>query len=119
MRFLVTMNMPSASGNSVHQVTVEHPAQSCEAFCDLMNDNEFIMVRLFYRKTLPDFASREMKVSWEDRGDLILNTHHIGKVQEFVEYERNDYDEPSGYSEPRSPNRGGTRPPIRPGRGVL
>lgn len=118
MRFLVTMNMPSASGNNVHQVTVEHPAGSCEAFCDELNDNEFIIVRLFYRRQDFDAVSRQMSIVWEDRGDLILNTNHIGKVQEFVEYER-DYGESQTYPEHRGSNRGGSRPPIRPGRGVL
>jgi len=30
---------------------------------------------------------------WSDRGDVILNTSHIGKAQEFLDIEKDDYDE--------------------------
>lgn len=85
MRFLVTMNMPSAQGYSVHQVTVDHTAPSLNEFCDMLNDHEFVVVRLIYRMKGPNGESL-----LRDRGDMILNTSHIGKVQEFVVHQNTD-----------------------------
>lgn len=83
MRFLITMNMPSTSGNLVHHVTMDvEEAESCEAFCDMMNSEEFIMGRQWYRRKNYDDS-----IFWEDRGMTILNTSHIGKVQEFIDME--------------------------------
>jgi len=109
MRFLLTMNMPSAQGFLVHQLTIEHQSNSCEEFCDVMNDNEFIIGRLLYR-----IKSHMGENVWSDRGDVILNTSHIGKVQEFVSNEREDYDEPLGNFEQRGKYADGKRPPLRP-----
>lgn len=87
MRFLVTMNMPSAQGYSVHQVTVDHTAPSLNEFCDLLNEHDFIFVRLIYRIKGPNGESL-----LRDRGDMILNTAHVGKVQEFVSQPPEDKD---------------------------
>jgi PhoH-like ATPase len=38
------MNMPSRSGNSVHQIIGEHPAQSLEELTDALSDSDFIIV---------------------------------------------------------------------------
>ena len=92
MKILITMNMPSASGYAVHQVTVETECTNLREFYSLMNKQEFVMCRLYYRK--PGYAGETI---WEDKGDIVLNTAHIGKVQEFLEREQ-DY-EPFGHSE--------------------
>ena len=73
MRFLVTLNMPSRKGELVHQVICEYPVGSIEAFHDVLNDNEFLLVEEFYRK--PDNAG------FYSVGMMILNTMHIGKVK--------------------------------------
>ena len=88
MRFLLTMNMPSAQGFLVHQLTIEHHSNSCEEFCDELQGNEFIMGRLLYRQ-----KGVTGETIWSDRGDVILNTSHIGKAQEFLDIEKDDYDE--------------------------
>jgi hypothetical protein len=105
MRFLITMNMPSAQGFLVHQLTIEHQSQSCSEFCDELQGNEFIIGRLLYRqKTMTG------ETLWIDRGDVIINTSHVGKAQEFLDIEREDYDEPyrtveqrRGYVERKGP----------------
>ena len=89
MRFLLTMNMPSAQGFLVHQLTIEHHSNSCGEFCDELQGNEFIMGRLLYRQ-----KGMTGETLWSDRGDVILNTSHIGKAQEFLDIEKDDYDEP-------------------------
>ena len=84
MKFLLTMNMPSAKGFLIHQITIEH-AGDLEDFCNALNDNEFITVRQWYQFKQPTGDS-----IWQDRGELVINTSHIGKVQEYHEQENDD-----------------------------
>ena len=77
-RFLITMHMPPANPNYlVHQVIADHSAEDIEEFCDVLNDSAFIIVREYY------YVSEKRGTGskgWEDRGEKILNTNHIGKV---------------------------------------
>jgi hypothetical protein len=57
MKFFITMNMPSRSGGSVHQIIGEHSAGSLEEF---YNKNDGTMF---------------------SHGEIVLNTMHIGKVR--------------------------------------
>lgn len=98
MRFLLTLNMPSAQGNSVHQVIFEYPAQSSEDLCKILNDEIFILGRQLYKRQNPDGTSQYL-----DRGDIIINTAHIGKAQEYVEYDRQE-----------ETSHGKQREPLRP-----
>ena len=112
MKFLITMNMPSAQGYAVHQVTVEHVAESLGTFCDILNDSEFILCRQLYRQ-----KNMRGEPTWLDRGDIVINTYHIGKVQQFIEFEREyDEDESQGRTEFSRGNPDGPRGPIRPRR---
>ena len=86
MRFLITMNMPSANGYSVHQITVEHNAKTMKEFWNVLQDNEFIMPSLMYKIRNDDLTEH-----WEDRGLIIINTAHIGKVQELIEFREDRY----------------------------
>lgn len=85
MKFLMTLNMPAASGMPVHQVIVEHECKNVKDFKSLLSNEEFILAKQWYRRKL-GFGD----VEWEDRGDIIINTFHIGKVQEFIEYENEE-----------------------------
>lgn len=89
MRFLFTMNMPSAKGQLVHQLIVDHPCQSIGDMCALLNATEYIVVRQLYKNSL------NISVQWEDRGEMILNTHAIGKVQEFHERGYSNFEDSS------------------------
>ena len=110
VRFLITMNMPSAQGYAVHQITVEHSCENIDQFCALINDYEFIKCHLYYRKR-DEYTN---KVIWLDKGEILINTSHIGKVQEFFEYgERENDDESYGYSEGVSNHLGRPGPQIR------
>lgn len=108
MRFLITMNMPSANGFLVHQLTVDIDVRSCAELRDLMNIDEFISGRMFYRRRLVTGET-----GWEDRGDIILNTAHIGKVQEFFETEREINDESQGHSDSSGQRFAGERATVR------
>jgi hypothetical protein len=109
VKFLITMNMPSGQGYLVHQVTIEHRAKSCVEFCEMLNTDVFIVGRQLYRKRSPN-----MEPIWQDRGEIVLNTAHIGKVAEFVEFDKEDDDESYGHTDNRRQHTPGTRPPIRP-----
>lgn len=111
MRFLLTLNMPSAQGFLVHQLTVEHKSKSLIDFCDYMNDNQFIIVDLLYRH-----KSEGSNTVWSEKGEIILNTECIGKAQEFFDFEKDNEYEPSRNFEQRTVNAEGKRPALRPGR---
>ena len=106
VRFLITMNMPAYEGSLVQQITVDiHEAESLKDMCDMMNRDEFIIGHQWYRQK--DRYTEDW--SWQDRGLVIINTAHIGKVVEFLEL-----GEPR--REPPFDKRvGSLRGPIRPG----
>jgi len=110
VKLLLTMHMPSAQGYAVHQITVEHKANSLDEFLEFLNDYEFIKCHLYYR--IPnEFGGG---ITWKDKGDILINTSHIGKVQEFIEYgERENDDESYRYSEGISGNAGRPGPQVR------
>jgi hypothetical protein len=71
------MNMPNSRGEGyVHQLIVEHPSEDCREFCAAMSDDPFVLVRQLY---FDDDRHSGERV-WIDRGDMILNCRHIGKV---------------------------------------
>ena len=77
MRFLITMNMPSYSGNAVHQMHVDHPAKSLEEFIKALSESDFIIVHEFYK-------ARETAVNkseYENRGEIAISYRHIGKIK--------------------------------------
>ena len=73
MKFYITLNMPSRSGNSIHQVIGEHEAESVHDFVYTLNECDFIVVEEFYRK--------QDGGGYYSVGDVILYTAHIGKVK--------------------------------------
>lgn len=109
-KYLVTMNMPSSQGFLVHQITIEHQSDTIEDLFHDLNDNEFILVRLFYRR------QNDMGVwTWIDKGEIIVNSSHIGKVQLYIEYGVND-DDTYGNTEVSTQHGKLPRGPIRPRR---
>jgi len=85
MRFLVTMNMPSANGMDTHQMTLEHPVKTQEEMCALLNRVEFIIFRMFYKR-----KNLNGEIWWQDRGEIIINTTMIGKAQEYFDFDSED-----------------------------
>jgi len=84
VRFIITMNMGSASNNLVHQITCDHPANSLEELLDELSENDFIICRQFYRKGKDPMSNTTV---WEDRGDIILNTSAIGKAVVHIDFD--------------------------------
>jgi hypothetical protein len=77
MKFMVTMNMPNSRQDGIiHQLIVEHPSEDCEEFCEVLSDAPFVLVRQLYF----DDDRRTGERVWVDRGDMIINCSHIGKV---------------------------------------
>lgn len=98
MRFVLTMNMPSSTGSVIHQIIFDHPSRSVKELCELLNDEMFIVGRQIYKR----FSQDEAPV-FLDRGDIIVNTAHIGKVQEYYDVSDDD----------RSSQADRQRPPLR------
>lgn len=73
MRFQITLNMPSFSGNSVHQVVGEYPVDSLAEFIEAMSRSDFIIVNEMYRHA-------ENKQYYE-AGEVAINPMVVGKVK--------------------------------------
>ena len=73
MRFLITMHMPSYSGNLVHQMNVEHPSSSLEDFVGALMKDDFIIVEEYYRDPQSGLDN--------SRGMVTINYRHVGKVK--------------------------------------
>ena len=86
MRFVFTMNLPSYKGNLVQQVIGDHDSKSLESLCDTLNNEGFITVAQYY-----NVIHRNGEREWQYKGQMILNTDHIGKVQEFVAKDAETY----------------------------
>ena len=114
LRFLFTLNMPSAKGRDVHQIIGEYAADSCTQMCGVLNRLDFIHVRQFYKET--DKTSGE--ILWEDKGEIILNTSQIGKIQVYIERESN-HDKSYRNTQHSRQNIEGSQYPIRLGRNVF
>lgn len=79
MRFQITMNMPSRSGNSVHQIIGEHPAKTLEELVDILSQSDFIIVDEIYKD---NDAARGMG-NFYSVGKLAINPLFIGKIKVF------------------------------------
>lgn len=71
MRFLITMNMPSSSGNLVHQMHVLHSAQTLDEFVTELSNKDFVIVEEFYK----------LPTGYESRGEIAINYRNVGKVK--------------------------------------
>jgi hypothetical protein len=107
----MTLNMPAFEGRLVHQLTLEIPeARTLKELCFLMNRDEFIMGRHWYRRK--NMYTQESE--WQDRGEVVVNTAHIGKVAEFLDMEEEVYDDPNRGPSVVRTSQQGPRRPIRP-----
>jgi hypothetical protein len=79
MRFLFTMHMPSFSGNLVHQVIGDYPAESLAEMTDIIANSDFIIVNEIYKND----DGRNKPIYFE-KGEVSLNCLHIGKVKAFA-----------------------------------
>lgn len=77
MRFQITMNMPSRSGNSVHQIIGEHPAKSLDALVEELSNSDFIIVDEIYKD---NEAARGMG-NFYSVGKIAINPLFIGKIK--------------------------------------
>lgn len=79
MRFQITMNMPSRSGNSVHQIIGEHPAENLEELTMAMSHADFIIVDEIYK----DNDAIRGAGTFYSAGKIAINPLFIGKVKVF------------------------------------
>jgi hypothetical protein len=73
------MNMPSRSGNSVHQIIGDHPAKSLSELIDVMSQSDFIIVEEVYKENDPN------RTSYFSVGDIAINPLFIGKIKVFMQ----------------------------------
>lgn len=80
MKFLVTMNMPSNQGRSVHQMIVECKNVDCiEAFWAMLSKNDYIIAEEFYYDKEPNSPGVG---TYRPRGPILINSQFIGKVRQ-------------------------------------
>ena len=78
----MTLNMGTFKVNIVHQIIADADASSCKSLCDLMNDADFIVVEQYY-----NMSEEHVRVQdWQYKGEIVINTAHIGKVQQYMEF---------------------------------
>jgi hypothetical protein len=114
MKFVFTMDMPSSQGSLVHQITGDHPAKSIRELWSELNSVTFIIVRQFYKD---DETTETGEIKWIDKGEIILNTDKIGKVQ--IHGDKVNYDKPYRNHRISRKHIEGPRSPIRPSRTML
>jgi hypothetical protein len=71
VRFIITMNMPSSSGNLVHQMHVTHSSLTLESFINELSKNDFLIVEEFYKK----------ETGYESRGPIAISYRNVGKIK--------------------------------------
>jgi hypothetical protein len=77
MRFQITMNMPSRSGNQVHQIIGEHRAESLEEFIDAFEGVDFLIVEEIYR----DNEAGNKSAGFYKVGQVAINPMYVGKIK--------------------------------------
>jgi len=81
VRFLFHMNMASGNNDLVHQVVGEINCRSISELRTMLDSNDFITVNhVTYDR---DRVTGEKK--WRSRGEMILNTSHVGKAAVYYE----------------------------------
>ena len=77
MRFQITMNMPSRSGNSVHQIIGEHPSRSLDEFVRAFEGVDFLIVEEIYR----DNEAGNKSAGFYPVGSVAINPIYVGKIK--------------------------------------
>lgn len=80
MRFLFYMNMPSGGNDLIHQVIGEVDCKSLTELRDIMERQDFLTINHLTYDRQPSGGKR-----FRSRGEMILNTSHIGKVAAYYE----------------------------------
>lgn len=101
MKYLITMNMPSSQGFLIHQIIFEHHDDEMSIFVNRLNEEIFVYGQQFYKRQNENGES-----FFVDKGEIIINTAHIGKVQKYIDYDAEEFS--------RQPPR--QRPPVRASR---
>ena len=80
MKYQISLNIPSYNGKLVHQIICEHSSDSIVEFCQLLNDQKFIIMEEFYKEK----ESPSALATYYSVGYVCINTDWIGKVKEFT-----------------------------------
>lgn len=77
MQYVFTMNMPSHSGKSIHQIIGEHESPCLADLIEVLQDRDFIIVKEIYM----DNTTKQPYYS----GYIALSYRSIGKIKEASE----------------------------------
>lgn len=86
MRFLITMNMPSRSGNTIHQIIAEYPTPSLAEFLRALETMDFVIVEEYYK----DPESARGVPSYYPVGQTAINHRYIGKIKVLSGQQRHE-----------------------------
>lgn len=100
MIFVLTLNMPSAKGNLVHQVYIEHSSEDVSEFAGYLNscqaNGDFITFDELYKDNRDRRTTINTSLSEEDFykiGETVINLTHIGKVRKLNTSLANNFNE--------------------------
>jgi hypothetical protein len=80
VKFLFSLNVPSGANDLVHQVVGEaEGVNSMDEMHALMCELTFIKLRLMFYTRSPTGEKK-----WTDKGEMLLSTRHIAKVQIYT-----------------------------------
>jgi len=80
VKFLFSLNVPSGANDLVHQVVGEVPnVESLDDLHMLMCELTFIKLRLMFYTRSPTGEKK-----WTDKGEMLLSTEHVAKVQIYT-----------------------------------
>ena len=80
MRFLFHMHMPSGGNDLVHQVVGNVDCGSLGELREMMDRQTFLTIDHTTYERMPEGGKR-----WRSRGNMLLNTAHVGKVSVYHE----------------------------------
>jgi|DEB0MinimDraft_3_1074331.scaffolds.fasta_scaffold57847_3 hypothetical protein len=79
MKYVLTLNMGGQPGSNSHQVIIDHPCETLEEMKKILSSEDFLIVNQFYKEG----ETRDGEAIWDDKGNMILNTHLIGKIRYY------------------------------------
>ena len=79
MKIVITMSIPSATGNYSQQIFCDFPANNMREITQRLSDVDYLLVEQIFKDGVDDYGG----IIWGSKGEVILNTMLIGKIQKF------------------------------------
>jgi hypothetical protein len=79
VKIVITISIPSATGNSAQQIFCDFPAKNMREITQRLSDIDYLLVEQIFK----DGIDNDGNIIWGTKGEVILNTMLIGKIQKF------------------------------------